>query len=72
MRRRRGQGDLADLARVLMSGSRPSDQGRKEEVFMVKRIILAVLVVGGLGGSVLVYSGLTSQPAAACNHAHIT
>jgi hypothetical protein len=42
---------------------------------MFKRIVLAMLVVGGLGGSALVYSGLTAQSAAACTgHAksHIT
>ncbi len=41
---------------------------------MFKRIVLALLIVGGLGGSVLVGSGLTSQSAAACtaHRAHIT
>ncbi len=33
---------------------------------MFKRVVLALLVIGGLGGSVLVYSGLTAQPASAC------
>lgn len=34
---------------------------------MFKRVVLALLVMGGLGGSVLVYSGLTAQSAAACS-----
>ncbi len=38
---------------------------------MFKRVVLALLVIGGLGGSVLVYSGVTSQSAAACP-AHTT
>lgn len=39
---------------------------------MFKRIVLALLVVGGLGGSVLVYSGVTAQSAVACTSNHTT
>lgn len=39
---------------------------------MFKRIVLALLVVGGLGGSVLVYSGVTAQSAVACTAANHT
>ncbi|MGA9869301.1 MAG: hypothetical protein WBQ75_22945 [Acetobacteraceae bacterium] len=33
---------------------------------MFKRIALAVLILAGLGGSVLAFAGATSQSAAAC------
>ena len=39
---------------------------------MFKRVALALLVIGGLGGSVLVYSGLTAQSAAACADSRTT
>lgn len=39
---------------------------------MFKRVVLALLVIGGLGGSVLVYSGLTAQTAMACTADHTT
>lgn len=39
---------------------------------MFKRVVLALLVIGGLGGSVLAVSGLTAQTAAACSADHTT
>lgn len=33
---------------------------------MMKRVIFALLILGGLGGSVLAASGLTATSAAAC------
>lgn len=39
---------------------------------MFKRVVLALLVIGGLGGSALAYSGLTAHSAAACTNDHIT
>jgi hypothetical protein len=39
---------------------------------MLKRVVLALLVIGGLGGSVLVYSGVTANSAAACTVDHTT
>jgi hypothetical protein len=39
---------------------------------MLKRVVLALLVIGGLGGSVLVYSGVTASSAAACTVDHTT
>ncbi len=35
---------------------------------MFKRIALALMVIGGIGGSALAFAGLTAPPAAACTH----
>ncbi len=34
---------------------------------MIRSIVLAIAVVAGLSGAVLVSAGLTAQPAAACD-----
>lgn len=39
---------------------------------MIKRIVLAVVVLAGLSGAVLVSAGLTAPPAAACGDPHTT
>jgi hypothetical protein len=37
---------------------------------MIRNIVLAIAVVAGLSGAVLVSAGLTAQPAAACSDPH--
>jgi len=37
---------------------------------MIRNIVLAIAVVAGLAGAVLVSAGLTAQPAAACSDPH--
>lgn len=39
---------------------------------MMKRVIFALLILGGLGGSTIAVSGLTATSAAACGAAHTT
>jgi hypothetical protein len=37
---------------------------------MIRYVVLAIAVVAGLSGAVLVSAGLTAQPAAACSDPH--
>lgn len=39
---------------------------------MVRQIVLALAILAGLSGAVLVSAGLTAPPAAACSDPHTT